>query len=223
MESNWPQAFLMLILKKYHHSCRPLNDFSFSKETPIASSRPYGSYFSNSSLFLSLNWNLWLSKPVMMLTTSKVSAIRRVENHLLYLVCTPPYPRKLAALSRCKSAPDINTGKLILESRSNCCPQKRLYSLEASWSCWPFPLPPPGRQKNQAIHEKVTQMPWFASWHIKVTQAWFMSPPNSNLGVSSFISSSPILYVLRRHNLLRRGMADSQEWLHHVCLSHWSI
>jgi len=48
----------------------------------------------------------------MMLTTSKVSARRRVGSHLLYLAHTLPYQRELAAVSHCKSALDTNTGKL---------------------------------------------------------------------------------------------------------------
>lgn len=60
----------------------------------------------------------------MMLTTTKVLAVKRVENHLPYLVYTPPYPRRLATVSHCKSVPELNTGKLILESWSSCCPQK---------------------------------------------------------------------------------------------------
>lgn len=117
-----------------------------------------------------------------MLTATEVSATSRMEDHLLYLAHIPMYPRKLAAVSHCKWALDFNIEKVILKSWSNCCPQKRLSSLEDTWSCWSFLLPILLSRQNQAIRETVIQMPWFASWHIKVTQNWFMMFTNSNSG-----------------------------------------
>lgn len=133
----------------------------------------------------------------MMLTTGKVPAVRRVENHLLYLAYTPKYPKKFAAVSHCKlSTRHKHRQTQFLKAGATADPQKTFQS-GGHLELLAFPA-----ETNYASKSYSNAMICKLAYSSNSELAYGTYKEQYR---SSSMCSSPIRYILQRHNFYGEG------------------